>query len=109
MPWSVLLCNVFLQNSFIGPDMAIDTSTIIIIKPVHLLEVIQFFLFFFSFQNEAIAMLDGLFYFYSRSCFLFTEQLEQIKRANLARILCDNSNEVMRMQKDVFSVPDEDL
>lgn len=35
------------------------------------------------------------------------EQLEQIKRSNLARIFCDNSNNVQWMQKDVFLVPDE--
>ena len=37
-----------------------------------------------------------------------TEQLEQIKKASLARVLCDNADNITRIQRDVFLLPEGD-
>ena len=37
-----------------------------------------------------------------------TEQLEQIKKASLARVLCDNADNITHIQRDVFLLPEGD-
>ncbi|XKL60530.1 hypothetical protein PGB90_007587 [Kerria lacca] len=50
---------------------------------------------------------DRFFYDNQKQSGAFTNaQLKQIQKSNLARIFCDNSNNITKMQKDIFLVPD---
>ncbi|KAK7601754.1 hypothetical protein V9T40_009195 [Parthenolecanium corni] len=57
-----------------------------------------------QFLNSKIG--DRFFYDNREQVNRFTEdQLEQIRRTSLARIFCDNSNNITQMQRDIFTPP----
>ncbi|XP_051172267.1 peroxidasin homolog [Leptopilina boulardi] len=53
-------------------------------------------------------MRDGDRFWYENPTTFKNDQLEQIKLTNFARILCDNGDNITRIQKDIFHLPNDE-
>lgn len=61
--------------------------------------------FWFIFHQSRHSFLSALFRFWYENPGVFTPaQLTQLKQASLTRVLCDNGDNITRIQQDVFKV-----